>query len=676
MVQYQISLQHRKQLIATHPCFSELSADELDIFSQLCIEKTISAKTIIVRENDIVDSIYFIVSGMAEVQKTVVNDKQQTEMIPLATLHPKEVIGLSDTGFYSITGKRTATVIARSEMILLRLDVAALYEFLKSHERVNKMMRDNAELIMRMNLIKHVAPFERLTPDNIQWLASQVTSQKFLTGEDIFHKGDHGDQCYLIRSGKIKIFIPNKEGTESRIAILKASQVFGEASILMDAPRNASARAVKDCELLALNRDALLTVVKKETDVASSLMILLKSRSRPKWMPHIEVHTYQTDDQELIVTLRDADNNLYYRLTQEGLFIWQMLNGRNTLRDISLAFNQRYGLFDPGMISTFILDLEMSGFVEKTLSHWQNKREENGWFQKAITGLRYYMEASVSFGQVDHGLTKAYQQWAYLFFSYPFQLAYALLSVLGIFTFFYRYSEYIEFLRKTNYSSGLLILALFFGIATTLLHELAHAFATKAFGHKVHCFGVGWYWYGPVAICDTSDMWLSPKWPRIVVDLAGIYLDFVLAGIAAIMALFFIDYSTIALFFWLFALVKYLAIFSNLDPMMELDGYYTLMDWLGKDNLRQSAILFLAEEFPKNWKNPTLLWRDYKKEIIYWLVCLIYLIFAVILPYLILNIMLYGLLGVQNPYVALIGPIVVLFFSGLSIWYETKKVKA
>ncbi len=47
---------------------------------------------------------------------------------------------------------------------------------------------------------------------------------------------------------------------------------------------------------------------------------------------------------------------------------------------------------------------------------------------------------------------------------------------------------------------------------------------TKYYGHEVHYMGVGWYWLRPVAFTDTSDMWLSTKKPRVMVNLAGILL--------------------------------------------------------------------------------------------------------------------------------------------------------
>ena len=57
--------------------------------------------------------------------------------------------------------------------------------------------------------------------------------------------------------------------------------------------------------------------------------------------------------------------------------------------------------------------------------------------------------------------------------------------------------------------------------------------------------GIGWYWFGPVAYVDTSDMWLAGKWPRVAVSLAGPYSNIVLAGAAALVG-WFVGHPTIA----------------------------------------------------------------------------------------------------------------------------------
>ena len=72
-------------------------------------------------------------------------------------------------------------------------------------------------------------------------------------GELVFRQGDPGDALYVIVSGKVEIFRAS-DASEIRLAILGPDEYFGEMSLLLDAPRNASARAKGDVELKAMDK--------------------------------------------------------------------------------------------------------------------------------------------------------------------------------------------------------------------------------------------------------------------------------------------------------------------------------------------------------------------------------------------------------------------------------------
>jgi putative peptide zinc metalloprotease protein len=131
-----------------------------------------------------------------------------------------------------------------------------------------------------------------------------------------------------------------------------------------------------------------------------------------------------------------------------------------------------------------------------------------------------------------------------------------------------------------------------------LSHELAHAVTTKHFGREVHRAGVGWYLFMPVAFVDTSDIWLAPPRQRATASLAGPYTNAVLAGLAA-MLLLVVDEPFWRLFLVQLATTGYLLAVVNLNPLIELDGYYALIDAVDIPNLRDNALAFIG----------ALLWR-------------------------------------------------------------------
>ncbi|MDR3491209.1 MAG: cyclic nucleotide-binding domain-containing protein [Gammaproteobacteria bacterium] len=141
-----IDLHLKKELIKKQRCFSRLTDEEITGLAGLLKETPFTVGDVIVTEGDIVDSVYFIVKGDAEVQHIRVKDgTHETEVI--ATLHPGQTIGLSETGFYSLTGLRTATVAAKTDMLTLRLGLSTFHGFALANSHVSEVMRTNAQVL-------------------------------------------------------------------------------------------------------------------------------------------------------------------------------------------------------------------------------------------------------------------------------------------------------------------------------------------------------------------------------------------------------------------------------------------------------------------------------------------------------------------------------------------------
>src|SRR6185437_16938924 len=81
-----------------------------------------------------------------------------TVKVPIAILHTGETIGLNDTGFFSTTGKRTATVIALSAITLLRIDLTNLHDFLAKYPELQAKMYATSEQMLRTQFIKQSLP--------------------------------------------------------------------------------------------------------------------------------------------------------------------------------------------------------------------------------------------------------------------------------------------------------------------------------------------------------------------------------------------------------------------------------------------------------------------------------------------------------------------------------------
>jgi CRP-like cAMP-binding protein len=134
-----LDLDVKKACIIKQPVFSELTDKEITELAQLLKEKRFSPGETIVTEGELVDSFFLVIQGTADVR---IAGKS------VATLGPNEAIGLNSTGFYSLTGKRTATVIATTDMILLSMSVALFHGFALANHHVNEVMRKSAAAIL------------------------------------------------------------------------------------------------------------------------------------------------------------------------------------------------------------------------------------------------------------------------------------------------------------------------------------------------------------------------------------------------------------------------------------------------------------------------------------------------------------------------------------------------
>jgi MFS family permease len=107
--------------------------------------------------------------------------------------------------------------------------------------------------LRRLRAIEMFAP---LSAPTLEALAASLTRVQVPAGEIVFRQGDHGDRFYIGDTGEIEI---EDDGRETNV--LGAGDHFGEIALLRDIPRTATARARKETELYALDRDAFLGAI-------------------------------------------------------------------------------------------------------------------------------------------------------------------------------------------------------------------------------------------------------------------------------------------------------------------------------------------------------------------------------------------------------------------------------
>lgn len=129
-------------------------------------------------------------------------------------------------------------------------------------------------------------------------------------------------------------------------------------------------------------------------------------------------------------------------------------------------------------------------------------------------------------------------------------------------------------------------------------HEFGHGLTCVHHGAECHGMGVMLLVFSPTLYCDVTDSWmLRSKWQRMAIGAAGMYVEALLSVVA--LAVWWNTHD---------GLIHYLALNTffitsvgttlfNANPLMRLDGYYILSDYLEMPNLRQKAGQYLKDVF-------------------------------------------------------------------------------
>src|ERR1700730_7313344 len=82
--------------------------------------------------------------------------------------------------------------------------------------------------------------------------------------QTIFTQGDKADAVFYIQEGKIRLTVVSKVGKEATLGILSEGEVFGEGSLAGQTLRMGCATAMTDCELLQIDRKAMMLALHRE----------------------------------------------------------------------------------------------------------------------------------------------------------------------------------------------------------------------------------------------------------------------------------------------------------------------------------------------------------------------------------------------------------------------------
>jgi len=101
----------------------------------------------------------------------------------------------------------------------------------------------------------------------------------FAKKQTIFAQGDAADALFYIQSGKVKVTVVSNNGKEATIGILGEKDFFGEGCLAGQPLRMAAATAMTGCELLRIEKNAMMQALHGEHALSDMFVAYLLTRN-------------------------------------------------------------------------------------------------------------------------------------------------------------------------------------------------------------------------------------------------------------------------------------------------------------------------------------------------------------------------------------------------------------
>ena len=100
-----------------------------------------------------------------------------------------------------------------------------------------------------------------------------------LKKQRIFTQGERADAVFYVQKGKVRLTVVSQGGKEATIGIVSERNFFGEGSLAGQRLRMGSAIAMTDCEILRLEKKAMMDALHREHTFSDLFVAYLLARN-------------------------------------------------------------------------------------------------------------------------------------------------------------------------------------------------------------------------------------------------------------------------------------------------------------------------------------------------------------------------------------------------------------
>jgi putative peptide zinc metalloprotease protein len=307
----------------------------------------------------------------------------------------------------------------------------------------------------------------------------------------------------------------------------------------------------------------------------------------PKLRQDLVMRRHQTARGTSVIVKNPATGR-FFQFGEAELFIARQLDGKATLETIRQRAESHFGAeLSVETLIAFLANLKKNGMLESPASAQQTPNSK----QRRFRGSPLYCRFKV-FDPCD--LLKRMVPWTGFFYTPFFVIFSAVTIATAVGITVGHWAEFRESLpRLYGVSQIALVIALNFLVVTA--HEFGHGLTCAHFGGEVHEMGCALVFLQPAFYCNVSDAWLfEEKSQRLWVGFAGPYFELFLWALAVLT--WRITEPNVWINFVALSVMTTSGIKTlfNFNPLIKLDGYYLLSDYLELPNMRRRSFRYVG----------------------------------------------------------------------------------
>jgi multidrug efflux pump subunit AcrA (membrane-fusion protein) len=288
---------------------------------------------------------------------------------------------------------------------------------------------------------------------------------------------------------------------------------------------------------------------------------------------------------------KNPQTGAYFNLGEPEFFLLSRLDGKQTDGDICRAFTDHFQ--DPLSKADLADFLDMARGRGLLASGDQQAAGAAADAQPSKAASKPKSRQSIlycrkSVFDPDRALNWLTPKLGFVFTPLFFAVSIPAIVTAGLMSWANRFELVSTFSQSLRWE--IFVLAWITIVLATLCHEFAHGITCKRYGGEVHELGILFMFFMPCFYVNVSDAWLIPeKSKRLWVTLAGAYCDLCLWATASFVWRLTMQDTLVNYLAWIVMSICGVRILFNFNPLMKLDGYYLLSDWLEAPNLRRRA---------------------------------------------------------------------------------------